>query len=258
MTEDGGVDRLAAGNVLYRKPALYDAMFAGGRRGAEVIALLVARYGPAGASSVLDAGCGTGRDLADLAVLEPGLAGIGVDRQAGLVEYGRRVRPHLDLRVGDLRTMRLGRSFDVVLCVGNTAAYLHDDRALVAAWETFAAHSGVGTLLVVQTLLGVPATGPARTAAVRAGGYAAEVTSGTEYDADSRIATTRRRWVFRDGRVAEDVIRRRVLLVDELWAGLGRVGFEPRLLSGDPAAPTAGTTTDDVPPVAYAVATWRG
>ncbi|WP_420488809.1 class I SAM-dependent methyltransferase [Kribbella italica] len=56
---------------------------------------------------VLDLGCGTGRHLAGL-VAEFGVDAVGVDLQEQLVEYGRQ-RYGVDVRVGDMRSVRLGR-----------------------------------------------------------------------------------------------------------------------------------------------------
>ena len=59
--------------------------------------------------SVLDIGCGTGRDLAYLA--ECCSDCVGIDVQAAMIDHARQLRPHIDFRVGDMRVLRLGRSF---------------------------------------------------------------------------------------------------------------------------------------------------
>ena len=92
-------------------------MFAGDSGRAELIFQLISTYGPANPATLLDLGCGTGRDLAHTAAH---LTTVGVDLQPAMIDHGRRTRPHLDLRVDDLRTARLGTSFDVITCLGNT------------------------------------------------------------------------------------------------------------------------------------------
>lgn len=86
-------------------------------------------------SRILDAGCGTGRVAAALALR--GHEVLGVDADADLVAAGRAQHPgvpleHLDLL--DLAPARHG-SFDVVVAAGNVMVYLHpgSEPAVLAA-----------------------------------------------------------------------------------------------------------------------------
>ena len=79
----------------------------------------VMTYTPA---SVLDAGCGTGRIARELA--RRGVDIIGVDLDPEMLAVGMRKAPELDWRVGDLETVQLGRTFDVVLTAGNVMIFL--------------------------------------------------------------------------------------------------------------------------------------
>src|SRR5690348_15460256 len=101
--------QLEASNLFYRDPALYDDVQADSDS-AGICRELIGRHCPE-ARTLLDFGCGTGRDL-DL--LAQRLECIGVDLQPGLVDYARRIRPELDFRVGDMRTVRLGHTADVL------------------------------------------------------------------------------------------------------------------------------------------------
>jgi SAM-dependent methyltransferase len=79
----------------------------------------VMTYAPA---SVLDAGCGTGRIARELA--RRGVDIVGVDLDPEMLAVGMRKAPELVWRVGDLETLQLGRTFDVVLMAGNVMIFL--------------------------------------------------------------------------------------------------------------------------------------
>ncbi|HEY0641433.1 MAG TPA: methyltransferase domain-containing protein [Pseudonocardiaceae bacterium] len=209
-------------NLFYRRPELYDEVQADpGHSVARRCAAAIADHGPGRARTVLDLGCGTGRELEYLAQR---FACVGVDVLPGMVGYGLRVRPHLDLRVGDLRVVRLGRRFDAVLCLGNTVAYLHAEAELAAAFGTFAAHARPGGVLVLVTATAAGAR-PAGTHRVDTATVRAEVTIVQDWDPGTRISVVRRSWRLDDGGTAEDVIRRRIWAADELRAMAAQAGF---------------------------------
>lgn len=79
-------------------------------------------------SSVLDAGCGTGRVGGPLA--RAGHQVVGVDIDPVLIEQARRDFPQAVWEVGDLAELELADAdgplrFDLVLCAGNVVAFLH-------------------------------------------------------------------------------------------------------------------------------------
>ncbi|MFE0903340.1 class I SAM-dependent methyltransferase [Streptomyces rochei] len=71
-------------------------------------------------SRVLDAGCGTGRVLVELARL--GYDGVGVDRDASMLAVARRSAPRLtwvQADLADLDSSTAGAGFDLVVAAGN-------------------------------------------------------------------------------------------------------------------------------------------
>jgi SAM-dependent methyltransferase len=111
---------------------------------------MFSRYLSKSPASILDVGCGTGRDL-DF------LSGIcsdcwGVDHLPEMIESARVQRPHLHLRVGDMRSVRLGRAFDVIICMGSGFMYARSNEDVEKVLETFAAHAHTGTLLILDVL----------------------------------------------------------------------------------------------------------
>jgi SAM-dependent methyltransferase len=99
---------------------------------------------PAGAR-VLDAGCGTGRVAIRLAELGYDVAGVDLDES--MLEVARERAPQLRWLAGDLATIDLGESFDLVLMAGNIVPLVAEgtERTVVAQ---LAAHLGPGGSLV--------------------------------------------------------------------------------------------------------------
>ena len=72
--------------------------------------------------SVLDAGCGTGRVALELG--RRGLDVVGVDLDPSMLDRARAKGPGLTWVLGDLATVDLGRTFDVVVLAGNVMIFL--------------------------------------------------------------------------------------------------------------------------------------
>ena len=72
--------------------------------------------------SALDAGCGTGRVAIELA--RRGIEVAGVDVDEAMLEKARAKAPDIPWFLADLATLDLGRSFDVVVMVGNVMIFL--------------------------------------------------------------------------------------------------------------------------------------
>jgi len=73
-------------------------------------------------TSVLDAGCGTGRVAVELA--GRGYDVVGVDLDPTMLAGARAKRPDLTWVVDDLAAVDLGRTFDVVVLAGNVMIFL--------------------------------------------------------------------------------------------------------------------------------------
>ena len=118
-------------------------------------ARLFERYAKPG--KMLDAGCGTGT-LA-LQAAAKGWKVVGVDRSASLVGKAREkdVEGKVRWEVGDLRTLELGETFDLVTCVGDVLNHLETIEEWGAVFRRFAAHLAAGGTLFfdVVTRLGL-------------------------------------------------------------------------------------------------------
>lgn len=211
-------------NLFYRAPALYDQVQAGlDHASAKLCEELIETHGISESRVILDLGCGTGRDLERLAAR---FDCVGVDLQPQMVEYAHQVRPELDIRVGDLRSIRLGQPADAILCLGNTLAYLHDNADLQAAFATFAAHAHPGTLLVLFTPVTPIQQAEPHTARVDTDDLHAHVTINYEWDLRTQINTMQRHWRLDDGTEHRDEVRRRILGPREVELYATLAGFE--------------------------------
>jgi SAM-dependent methyltransferase len=197
-------ESLTRNNLAYREPALYDELLADDTLTADLTAVL-ARHHPK-ARTILDLGCGTARLLAELHRRD--LNCTGVDLQPDLIRWAQHTHRGMRLDIGDLCAVRLGTTFDVVTCVGNTLSYLHTDAELTTAFDTIRAHSHSGTMLAVATLIGT-GRDTRSTSEITSSLGAATVTTTTAWDPTTAIQTTTRTWRFATGRVEHDTLRRR-------------------------------------------------
>jgi SAM-dependent methyltransferase len=99
----------------------------------------VCRFEP---SSVLDAGCGTGRVGIELA--RRGLDVVGVDLDDSMLTAARAKAPDLTWVTADLVDVDLGRTFDVVVLPGNVMIFVAPgtERAVVANMARHVAPAG--------------------------------------------------------------------------------------------------------------------
>ncbi len=108
----------------------------------------------AGGGAALELAIGTGRVAIPLA--QRGVHVEGLDLSSSMIEQLRR-KPGSDLidaLVGDMTTMRLGRSFALVYLVFNTIANVTSQEGQVAVFETASAHLHRGGCFVIE--VGVP------------------------------------------------------------------------------------------------------
>lgn len=212
MTSRATAPDLTASNLFYRQPELYDQIQADPHHTvARQVERVVDEYAPE-VRTLLDFGCGTGRDLEYLAQR---FDCVGVDVQPQMVAYAQRARPQLDMRAGDMRSFRLGRTMDVLTCLGNSLAYIHDNDDLATVFATFTAHAHTGTLLIISTLT-EPVLAEPKTHRIETAGLHGEVTISYEWDEQAQVHTMWRVWRLDDGTSSEDHVRRRVTSSDEL------------------------------------------
>ena len=103
------------------------------------------RGGSGGLPSLLDLGCGGGHLLSHLT---PDFVTEAVDLSPPMLELSRRLNPQTQHHIGDMRSIRLGRAFDVV-AIHDAINYMLTEADLAAAMATAAAHLKPGGLALL-------------------------------------------------------------------------------------------------------------
>jgi SAM-dependent methyltransferase len=139
----------------------YDLLYRDKDYAAEVdyVARLIEREKP-GSKSVLDLGCGTGRH--DFLLSERGYQVTGVDMSADMLkvadtERARRLaagQTAPKFAQGDVRSVRLGERFDVVVSLFHVMSYQSTNQDLLAGLSTLREHVEPGGLVLFDAWYG--------------------------------------------------------------------------------------------------------
>lgn len=98
--------------------------------------------------SVLDVACGTGHHLAVLARTVP--RAVGFDLSEDMCGRAASTYPHLTFRVGDMRSIRLGETFDLVTCLFSAIGHMATVAELTEALVTMREHLAPGGVCIVD------------------------------------------------------------------------------------------------------------
>jgi SAM-dependent methyltransferase len=215
-------------NLLYDHPEFYEVLYP--EPNDETPAMcrrMFERYLSAPPASVLDIGCGTGRDLRSLHRTYPYC--VGIDLLPNVIEYARSQAKDIEFRVGNMRDIRLGRTFDAVICFGSALLYALTNEDIDKTLATFAAHSHAGSLLILDVrnasaLLGdgfkVRIEGDVRSSLLSAH-YVVE----HSLNRRKQLLIRKRTWNMPDATTAEDYCEYRLLFPQEIEQRLSTVGF---------------------------------
>ena len=216
-------------NFLYRNPQLYELAYPEPNDETPMLCRrMFTRYLAKPPRPMLDLGCGTARDLDSLS--RDGAESWGVDCLPEVLAYARSQRPHLHLQVGDMFTVRLGRTFDVIMSMGSALMYALSNADVGAALETFAAHAHAGTLLIIDihnaaSYLGDEPFRPAAPVRVSTPDFSAEARATYTFDRRRQLLARRRTWTIPGQGQVEDFCEYRMFFPAELEHLLGEHGF---------------------------------
>jgi SAM-dependent methyltransferase len=135
--------------VFARSARLYDAVYAtmkDYRAEAERVHELVEARRP-GARTLLDVACGTGAHLERLARYYDVE---GLDLDPDMLAVARERLPGVPLHEADMAAFELGRTFDAVVCLFSSIAYVRTVERLERAVASMAAHLEPGGVLVIE------------------------------------------------------------------------------------------------------------
>jgi SAM-dependent methyltransferase len=216
-------------NILYSKPELYDVFHA-----ARFVPLsnmiheVFRRYCSKMPTSLLDVGCGT---CAYLSVLEKDIHDSwGIDAQKSMIDYATLKHPTLRLKVGDMRTMDLGRTFDCVLCVGWVLNYATRNSDIDVTLRSIVRHCHKDSLLILElinaaSLLPGGKRNTTETVGVNHATLAGEATTIFEFDRENQLLRRTRKWKLHDGSNPTDYCSFRMLFPSEIEHFLEEHGF---------------------------------
>jgi dTDP-3-amino-3,4,6-trideoxy-alpha-D-glucopyranose N,N-dimethyltransferase len=102
------------------------------------------------ALSLLDVACGTGRHLE---FFKPAYHVEGVDLNPKLIDIAHKRLGSVSLHVGDMTELKLQTSFDVIMCLFGSVAFLKTAERLTKAIAAMALHLNDGGLLLVEPWL---------------------------------------------------------------------------------------------------------
>ncbi len=110
----------------------------------QYVTSLIRQYAKLPAKSLLDIGCGGGKNVLNLR----GKFNVtGLDLSAAMLAQAKELNPDCTFVQGDMRTFRLGRAFDAVL-MDDAISYMNSRADFVAAFRTAFAHLNPGGVLI--------------------------------------------------------------------------------------------------------------
>lgn len=216
-------------NLLYRHPEYYELVYPEPDEATpRMCRRLFERYLTTPPASILDIGCGTGRDLDVLSRHCPDCW--GVDYLPEMITYARSRRPHLHLQVGDMRSFRLGRTFDAIMCMGSAFMYALSNEDVTQTLATFAAHAHPGTLLILDInnaagYLGGASFRERIETQVATPEFTATAVAWNSFDRRHQLLVRRRTWHIPGQPPVEDFCRYRLFFPAELEHLLAEHGF---------------------------------
>jgi len=225
--------------------AAYDALYADKDYDAECDLLEgIFRQSARPVRSVLDLGCGTGAHAVRLA--QRGYEVVGVDLSDGMLEAARRRADRAGITTvsfvhGDIRSLRLDRQFDAVICMFAVLGYQTTDDDVTLALDTVRHHLAPGGPFVFDVWYGpaVEATGPStRVKVVATAAGELERQASAVLQRESHLCTVSYRLINRRPGMPEDVTeekhRMRYFFRDELERFLGAAGLSKQDLTPFP------------------------
>jgi SAM-dependent methyltransferase len=215
-------------NLLYEHPEYYEVLYPeSGDETPTMCRRLFESFLERPPCSILDLGCGTGRDLRSLRKTCADC--VGVDFLPAMVEFAKARSNEVTFLVGDMRTVRLRRTFDAVLCFGSALMYNLTNDDVGRALDTFKVHCHTGSLLIIDMRNAAALLGdgfkPRIEGAVNSSIFTAHYVAEHSLDRKRQLLHRKRVWVMPDGSQSEDICEYRLFFPQEIEHLLSEKGF---------------------------------
>jgi ubiquinone/menaquinone biosynthesis C-methylase UbiE len=108
---------------------------------------LIIKYLESGGNSLLDVACGTGLHLKHL---RDDFSCTGVDVSKSMLKIARKNAKGVTFKEADMKTLRLGKQFDVITCLLSSIGYVKTAASLGKTIRNFSKHLKKGGLALIE------------------------------------------------------------------------------------------------------------
>ncbi|MDF2725538.1 MAG: glycine/sarcosine N-methyltransferase [Paenibacillus sp.] len=191
--------------------------------------------------TVLDVGCGPGREVAYLN--RAGYEAVGLDNSAEMLVWAREHYPEASFVYGDQSDFSLQRQFDALYCVGSTFLYNFTNEAVLASLQCFRRHLHTGGWLYLDmrnaafflTPEGQRWLTEELTEQTEADGITVSLQTRFSIDPANQLLNRRYRWTVPGREPIVEQLQHRLLFPQELAFYLASSGFRLLHLFDHPA-----------------------
>ena len=108
---------------------------------------LIIKYLESEGNSLLDVACGTGLHLKNL---KDDFSCTGVDISKSMLKIARKNAKGVTFKEADMKTLRLGKQFDVIICLLSSIGYVKTAASLEKTIRNFSKHLKKGGLALIE------------------------------------------------------------------------------------------------------------
>ena len=108
---------------------------------------LIIKYLESGGNTLLDVACGTGLHIK---YLKDDFSCTGVDRSRSMLKIARKNAKGVTFKEADMKSLRLGKQFDVIICLLSSIGYIRTLSNLEKTIHNFASHLKKGGLALIE------------------------------------------------------------------------------------------------------------
>ena len=108
---------------------------------------LIMKYLESGGNTLLDVACGTGLHLKHL---KDDFSCTGIDISKAMLKIARKNAPGVTFKEADMKTLKLGKQFDVITCLLGSVGYVKNYASLKRTIQNFSMHLKKGGVAFIE------------------------------------------------------------------------------------------------------------